>query len=273
MLVTSLYSQSIDFTQIGSKMGIPILEYDNCKSAVIEPNYLISNHNIPTNAVACFFEEVIQEKKAAGYLKRITEQRSEMGYHPIYEMEYRGEKITVFHPGQGAPLSVAFLEEVIAYGVRNIIVCGGSGALYSDIKLGTLIVPESGIRDEGTSYHYLPPSIESFPGESARNSILSLLKEKNLKYLEGKTWTTDAVYRETKKKINQRKSQGCIVVDMEASAMFAVSKFRNINLACIFYAGDCIDQGRYQHRSWNKQKSIRDQLFEIACQACINIEY
>ena len=55
-----------------------------------------------------------------------------------------------------------------------------------------------------------------------------------INYIKAKTWTTDAFYRETKDKVALRKSEGCVTVEMEAAAFFAVSRFRNVQLGQIF---------------------------------------
>ncbi len=81
---------------------------------------------------------------------------SEIGRNPIYEIDHDGRRLVVMHPGVGAPLAAGFLEELIARGCRTFVACGGAGVLVPDVALGHVIVPTSAVRDEGTSYHYLP---------------------------------------------------------------------------------------------------------------------
>src|SRR5260370_38730361 len=90
--------------------------------------------------------------------------KSEIGRHPGYELDLQGRRLAVFHPGVGAPLAAAFLEEMIAIGSRKFTVCGGAGVLRSEIAVGHVLGPPVAGRDEGTSYHYRPPGREVAAG-------------------------------------------------------------------------------------------------------------
>ena len=79
--------------------------------------------------------------------------------HCIYEISYHGQRLAFFHPGVGAPISAGLLEEAIAFGCRKFIACGGCGVLEKDMAVGYLVVVSAAIRDEGVSYHYLPPLV------------------------------------------------------------------------------------------------------------------
>ena len=68
--------------------------------------------------------------------------------------------------------------------------------------------------------------------------IQNNLDAKQIKYICGKTWTTDAFYRETPKKIEKRRREGAIIVEMEAAALFAVAGFRNVQLGYLLAGSD-----------------------------------
>ena len=147
----------------------PILEFDRSPEAIIEPSRVIRPiDGIAERCVLCFFQEVFQRLEQRGETRQIGSLRSEIGDHPIYEMDRNGSRLTVFHPGVGAPLAAAMLEEAIALGCRKFIACGGAGVLDRSIALGHLVVPTAAIRDEGTSYHYLPPGREVEPSAAGR---------------------------------------------------------------------------------------------------------
>lgn len=124
-------------------------------------------------------------------------------------------------------MSASLLEETIAFGCRTFIVCGGCGVLEKDIAVGGLIVISAAVRDEGVSYHYLPPSREVLAQEAGVNVLVRTLDNRGIPHRVGKTWTTDAPYRETADKIARRREEGCIAVEMEAAGMMAVAQFRN----------------------------------------------
>ena len=249
----------------------PILEFDPTQEAIIEPAPYPNAPDLPEHAVACFFHEVLDELLQSGQLRIVHHLSSGMGRHPVYEMMVDDKPIAVFHPGIGAPLAAAFLEEMIAHGCRKFIACGGCGVLDKNIECGNLVVVNSAVRDEGTSYHYLPPGREVTPSISATESLKSTLDSLNLPYILAKTWTTDAFYRETKKRILQRASEGCKTVEMEAAAFFAVAQFRNVELGQLLYGGDDVSGEVWDSRSWRRDISHRQKVFLLAAQACANL--
>ena len=83
----------------------------------------------------------------------------------------------------------------------------------------------------------------------------------------GTTWTTDAFFRETPAKVIRRREQGCITVEMEASAMFAAAAFRGVVYGQLLYAGDDVSASEWDHRDWEKQQSARDRLLDLALDA------
>ena len=182
----------------------PILEFDPDREAFIEPSRVIKPINIPKRCIICFFKEVIDNMAAEKALRIITEIRCECGTVPIYEMEVRGARIAVFNPLIGAPAAAGLLEEAIALGCNKFIACGGAGVLQKDIATGHLIIPVLAVRDEGTSYHYLEPAREVKANIHAVRTVQNVLNRLGVKYLEAKTWTTDAFYRETREKIDIR---------------------------------------------------------------------
>ena len=135
----------------------PILEFDPSPTAVIEPSDHIEPMDIPPHAVLCFFQDVIEPVAAEHGGTIVDHVVSEIGRNPIYELDIDGRRLALVHPGVGAPLAGGFLEELIARGCRTFVACGGAGVLVPDVALGHVIVPTAAIRDEGTSYHYLPP--------------------------------------------------------------------------------------------------------------------
>src|SRR6266849_5778905 len=166
----------------------PILEFDKAPEAILEPKRLISPIDIPEHAVACFFQDVITKLSQLHKATVIKHLRSEIGTHPIYELDVEGKHLAVFHPGVGAPLAAGLLEEVIALGCRKFIACGGAGVLDGSLAVGHIVVPNAAIRDEGTSYHYLPPAREVHPSPAAVEAIERVPQAGGHAYTIGKTW-------------------------------------------------------------------------------------
>jgi uridine phosphorylase len=249
----------------------PILEYDFAPESIIEPKRLVTPIDVPDGCLVCFFQEVIDKLVSEGRLIQIAEDKSEMGSHPLYELILGGRRLAVLHPGVGAPLAAGLLEGVIASGCRKFIACGGAGVLDREIAVGHIVVPASAVRDEGTSYHYLPASREVAASPEGVSAIEKVLVAQGVPYVVGKTWTTDAFYRETPGKVQRRRAEGCLTVEMEAAAFFAVARFRNVIFAQMLYGGDDVSGAAWDARDWHRLP-IRERLFWLAAEACLALE-
>ncbi|MGA2491229.1 MAG: nucleoside phosphorylase [Anaerolineales bacterium] len=250
-------------------MTYPILEYDSTHKAFVEPSKVISPVNIPTHCVICFFKEVIDKVVAEHDAKIVVETRWEDGSHPVYEISYQNQRLAFFHPGVGAPMAAGLLEEVIAFGCRKFIACGGCGVLDKDIAVGNIIVVSGAIRDEGVSYHYIPPNREIIANPVAVNAITHILNKRGVPYRMGKTWTTDAPYRETSRKIAGRLKDGCLTVEMENAGMMAVAQFRDVIFGQVLYGGDDLSGTEWDNRAWQSRNEVRESLFWRCADACL----
>lgn len=251
----------------------PILEFDGEAEAILEPRKILKPlETMPTHGVICFFHDVIKHFVTLGLAEEIYALHSEMDRHPIYVIEVQGHRVALFQPGVGAPLAAAILEEVIALGCRNFVACGGAGVLNRQLAMGHLVVPTTAVRDEGTSYHYLAPSRTVDASPVAVAAIEKVLQRRKVDYILGKTWTTDAIFRETRTRMAVRREEGCITVEMEAAAFFAVAQFRGVNLGQILYCGDNLDADEWDGRDWQKNWGVREILIELAAEACLAID-
>jgi uridine phosphorylase len=247
----------------------PILEFDPAPFGVIDPGYAAGAVDIPPHVVLCFFQDVIEKVVAEHQGRQIDELISEIGHNPIFELSYDGARLAVVHPGVGAPLAAAFLEELIARGCRSFVACGGAGVLVPDIALGHVIVPTAAVRDEGTSYHYMSPTREATPSTRAVEAIVATLEHHHVPFVTGKTWTTDGLYRETRGKVAQRVAEGCLTVEMEAAAFFAVAAFRDVGFGQLLYAGDDLSGDAWDSRGWDDHAAGRELLFRLAAEAVL----
>jgi uridine phosphorylase len=248
----------------------PILEFDSSRKAFVLPaaNYHYRGRKFHERVVLCFFRDVIEGLVKRRKARKIALFKSEFGVNPGYEIKAKGRLLSVMHPGVGSALAAGFMEEAISIGGRKFVACGGAGALRKDLTLGHLIVPTSAVRDEGASYHYLPPGREVRPHPRAIAIIQKTLKEKDYPFVLGKTWTTDGFFRETPAKINLRRKEGCISVEMECAAFFAVGKFRKVQFGQILYSGDDLSGEKHDDRGWHRQGSTREKVFWLAAESC-----
>jgi len=253
------------------KRELPILEFDPSPSAVLEASLYNPPADVAPHCLITFFQEVIDRLAESGRLRTVKKIRSEIGRHPLYELDVDGRRLAVIHPGVGAPLAAALLESVIARGCKKFIVCGGVGVLDRTIAAGRVVVIESAVRDEGTSYHYAPPSRTIDASPEATAALEAVLRDRDVPYQIGRSWTTDAIFRETRDKVRLRREEGCIVVEMEAAAFFAVARFRGATLGQVVYGGDDVSGDAHDHRDWVKLADAREELFWIAAEACLRL--
>ena len=250
----------------------PILEFDGAPEAVIEPSAVIAaEDDIPRRVVLCFFLEVIEKVVATHAVAERSPFKAEHGVHPFWELEWEGRRFGIFHPGVGAPLAAGFLEEAIAKGCRSFVACGGAGALLPELTLGHLVVPTSAVRDEGTSYHYLPPGRQVGASEPAVAAIRATLDAHDIPYVTGPTWTTDGIYRETRERMRRRRDEGCLTVEMEAAALFAVAAFRGVTIGQVLYAGDDLSGDAWDERGWLGHAEGRERLFWLAAESVLRL--
>ena len=246
------------------KNEIPLLEFDTEQTAVIDPTHEKIDLKLPKKCVFAFLGEYISEYASKAEAVKVSEFLSTTKRYPIYVLKYKGEEITLCEAPVGSAASAQILDWLIAYGVREIISAGSCGAL-EPMAEGEFLVPYKALRDEGTSYHYAPPSRFMETGESARVAIKASITDHGMKYREVITWSTDGFFRETKEKVAYRKSEGCSVVEMECSALAAVAAFRGATWGMILYTADSLaDVDKYDERNWGGN------AYEYALKLCLD---
>ncbi len=249
---------------------IPLTEFDADSPALIDPEAVSTSGEIPERAVMCFFRDVIDEVCGDGRAEVVATFTWEHGSHQLLSLQVSDRRVAVFHPGVGAPLACGLLEQVIATGCRKFVACGGAGAVVPGLALGHVVVPDGAVRDEGTSYHYLPPSRDVSADPAATAVLCALLDERTVPYAVGKTWTTDAPYRETQAKVAARRREGCITVEMETAAFLAVARHRGVTFGQYLYAGDDVSGETWDHRHWQTSSARRD-LFWLSVDAVLRL--
>lgn len=225
-------------------------QFDECKTAVLNP-YDVAKpiEDMPEIVVSCFERSTfgrMLERYGGEEFAHISIANM---YVPIYSTVYKETRIALVMMYVGASGCAGVCEELYSMGAKKIILFGTCGVLDKNIDDCSIIVPNSAMRDEGTSYHYIPASDEITVNEKYIGCFTEMLDELNVNYTVGKTWTTDAIYRETRAKVELRKSCGCVCVDMECSAAAAVAAFREMDIFEFFYAADNLDCEKWDPRS------------------------
>jgi uridine phosphorylase len=252
---------------------IPLLEFDPDEKAIIGAAHFTQKKDVPEHCVLPIYFSLIEKLKTDKILEPIPDAELDAFSLSVYKAAYHGKDFAVAYPRVGAPWATAMLELLIGSGCRKFVVCGTAGVLNSDIKRGSIIIPDSALRDEGTSYHYYPPSryIEMEPAVVTK--LEAVLKQHHVDYKIGRTWTMDALFRETRGKIAQRIAEGCLAVEMECSALLAAAKFHHVAFGQYLEAADniCGNQWDPRELSESEKMELREKLFWMSVEACLSL--
>lgn len=194
----------------------------------------IDNYRAPCDrALLVFWERPLQFAEEALEDARRDEKPRIPAFRGVIG-SYNNKEMCVYRVYVGAPAATMALELLIAAGVNKFLVFGGCGAIHPSVRIYDIVVPTWGIREEGTSYHYLDPDIVPRPSPrllAALSKELDIIaKRLGVRLHVGGIWTTDAIFRETRDKIRKYSSRGVLGVDMETTALMAVAMHRGVEI-------------------------------------------
>lgn len=247
-------------------------EFDNNRRAIINPEDLIETlPDFPELVVSCFARATFERMLMSFRHEQVATTSMANIEIPIYRIIVKGTPIALFNAPVGASACVAILEDLIAFGMKKLVLFGTCGVLDETIKETSIIVPQMAIRDEGTSYHYLPASDEIEVNVGLQDFLISFLDENGISHSVGKVWTTDGIYRETAEKLYKRKEAGAICVDMECSAVAALAAFRNIPICHFFYVADHLSEENWDMRNLSNHADLdeKDKVANLAIQIAL----
>lgn len=213
--------------------------YDDKSPAKI--NVKKNENAVRVDAVIFTFSQEIEKYVIAHYdCEIVGEYAMACGATSVYVLKYHGKTFGFYRTWVGAPACIAPIEELsTVLDTDKIIHFGGAGCLNKEIARGKVMIPTEAYRDEGTSYHYAPAS--DYIRIRNHDVVRAFMEENNIPCVLGKTWTTDAFYRETVNNFEKHKTDGCISVEMEGAAVQAVCDFRGLEVYMFFTSGDLLD--------------------------------
>ncbi len=220
--------------------------FDNRSQAIINPRV---KENAPTvDACIVTFSHAIEKFVLENYsCEPIASFWFATGKTTIYRIDYKDKKFAFYKTYVGAPACVGTVEDTLSEIKTNkYIVFGGAGCLDKTIAHGKVMIPTEAYRDEGTSYHYAPAS--DYITIKNADIVADFMRENGIPYVKGKTWTTDAFYRETVNNFEKHKADGCISVEMECAALQAMCDFKKLQFFTFFTSGDLLDAPKWDER-------------------------
>ncbi|MEQ8195282.1 MAG: nucleoside phosphorylase [Rhodospirillales bacterium] len=154
-------------------------------------------------------------------------------YHStLFSFEREGITFGIVGCGVGASYAVLIAEQLFVSGCRFLVSMTSSGQIQGKGPTPYFVLIDKALRDEGTSYHYLPPSDYSEADAELIETIDESVSRLDLAVHRGSTWTTDAPFRETGSAIERHRQEGILAVEMEAAALYAFARVRGKPVVC-----------------------------------------
>lgn len=175
--------------------------------------------------------DVLRRLKRTGEARRLE---SWPCYHTdLYTFSLAGEEVGMIGCAVGAPFAVLIAEELFACGCQCLLSITSAGQIVAEKAPPYFVVIDRGLRDEGTSYHYAPPSEFAGADPALVAAAAKALRDGDIPALVGPTWTTDAPFRETAEAIEAARAKGVLAVEMEAAALYTFARTRNVAVLCL----------------------------------------
>ena len=221
--------------------------FDGKSRAILNPEDIIPRpENFPKTVLASFQKGIVQELH--NILQPEEFDSLDCVYRvPLYRFSYQGQELALYLSPLGGPASAGILEKIIAKGAERVLFFGTCGALDNARTDGKLVVPTAG-------------------------KLCEIFDGLGVPYVRGKTWTTDAIYRETERNAEARRSEGCLTVEMECASVMAVGQFRQFPVYQFLYTADSLDGGAWERRTLgNTPKSDYEKHLRIALETAIRL--
>jgi len=252
-------------------MGI-IESFDDTTEEILKPSHIAKKvEGFPEIVIATFNKKTLDVLLNNNNAEIISAVQAGTEI-PIYKTVYKNKEIAFYMTTTGGPATVGILEEIIVKGGKKILLFGSAGSLDKNITDGHIVVPSFAFRDEGTSYHYVPAQTGDFIEVKTAKRLSEIMTALGIPIIEGKTWTTDAIYRETKRNIGLRKKAGCITVEMECASVMAMAQFRKVDIFQFLYTADNLDCKEWESRLLgNMPQDILEKYARIALEVAIRL--
>ena len=183
---------------------------------------------------------------------------------PMFSFDTDGACCGIVPRTVGGPYSVLVAEQLAASGAKVIVGLTSAGRIRADLKIPSLVLATGAIRDEGTSYHYLPPGRIVAAPQPVLVYLRRELARLPIPLTEGILWTTDAPYRETYGQLERHSSEGAVAVEMQAASLFAFSKRQGTPVAIVAHVSNAVD---YDGEPFDRGTAVDElSILQAVCQ-------
>jgi uridine phosphorylase len=218
----------------------PIVDHDTAAAPVFEPGNLLEGarrqKGLPVDRVpaGCLLDmdgELVERLVASG--RAALDPAWPCFHTKLYRWKVGDAEMGVVGGTVGAPFAVLVAEELFASGCEALVTVSSAGLVASDARPPFFVLVERALRDEGTSYHYLPPARYAEGDPGLTDAVARALAGTPTPLLRGASWTTDAPFRESASLIAGRRAEGILSVEMEAAALLAMGRALGRPVTCL----------------------------------------
>lgn len=238
--------------------------FDDNSEPLISPEKFYGTHVKIAETCIVTFSHAVYERVLKKYdCKKVANSGTANGKIPVYYIDEK--KILFYMSPIGSAVSGTILDEVRCLtGAGKFIFFGSCGVLDAEKCSKKIIVPTQAYRDEGFSYHFEKKT--DYIDIQYSSKLIEILSELQIDNISGKTWTTDAIYKETVNNRDARKSEGCICVEMECAGLQAICNYRNLELYQFFFGGDLLSDADWSRGSLGTKTEKDNQIncFDLA---------
>jgi uridine phosphorylase len=218
----------------------PLFEHDHADEPVFLPGNMLESARIqknlppltvPQGCLLDFDGELVDFLVANGCAK--LEPSWPCFHTRLYLWHVNGTEYGIIGGTVGASFAVLVAEELFALGCKALVTISSAGLIAENLQPPLILLIDKALRDEGTSYHYLPQQRFAFASSPLVEVVARRLTEVGVPFRQGSSWTTDAPFRETSELINSRREEGIAAVEMEAAALLAMAEALDKRVICL----------------------------------------
>lgn len=244
--------------------------FDTTEPIISLEDFYGKQQHIVDTCIVTFSKEIYQELQTNFICNKVAELNCANGTMPIYTFTYKDKTLAMYMSPIGSMAAAQNMIEVNwLIGATNFIMFGSCGSLNKQVTANKFIIPTEAYREEGMSYHYAPPS--DYITIKNANTLATIFDTLHIPYVKGRIWTTEAMLRETKAKVETRQNEGCIAVEMEVAGVQAVCDYYGFQLYDFLESGDVLSEDAYEVEGLNKANHSLDKLY-IALEVAMIIE-
>jgi len=218
----------------------PVIDHDTAEPPVFEPRNLLDGARrqkgllerpVPAGCLLDMDGELLERLVASD--RAVLDPSWPCFHTKLFRWKAGDVEVGVIGGTVGAPFAVLVAEELFASGCEALVTISSAGLVAPDARPPFFVLIERALRDEGTSYHYLPAARYADADPALTDSVARSLAGTPTSVRRGSSWTTDAPFRETRTLIDQRRAEGLLCVEMEAAALLAMASALRRPVTCI----------------------------------------